>query len=219
MPHALLRRSLFPLLLRRIRVVGLEHVPTSGPFLMVANHQSYLDPVELFLPLAVRRDLKPWFLTTEHVWKSFSRLGGRGLLRWLGMIPIVNAHKAESLGPARAVLEAGGIVGIFPEGGRNRRQTNPDSATVMLRGKTGAARLAIATGVPAVPAGIIAPDGATTFEAIRNFIRPRQRMEVRFGPALRFARNTGELTREQLDDATRSMMQAVGSLCGKRYPY
>src|SRR2546430_14314677 len=42
---AFLARNLYKLFLGRIEITGLEHVPTSGPFLLIANHRSVLDPM------------------------------------------------------------------------------------------------------------------------------------------------------------------------------
>ena len=157
MAYLLMRRTLIPIFLRRIRVEGIEHVPQRGPYLVAANHQSYTDPVQIAFPLIVLRDQKAWFLTTEHVWRAFRKFGGIWVLRWLGMIPILDSQKADSLEPARRELERGGVIGIFPEGARNKPSVNPDWERVLLKGKTGAARLALMTGVPVVPAGLVAP--------------------------------------------------------------
>lgn len=206
--------------LRRIRVVGLEHVPTQGPFVVVANHQSYLDAVLLAVPLAVQRDRKAWWLTTEHVWQTFRRIGGTSLLRWLGMVPISEANKADSLRPALERLAAGGVVGIFPEGRRNKHNVNPDWERVMLKGKTGAARLALISGVPVVPVGLVTPAGSTAAEAIRNFFSPSKPAVVRFGPPLSFPKqDPSTFSRQLLDEVTRQMMLAVAKLCGKQYSH
>jgi 1-acyl-sn-glycerol-3-phosphate acyltransferase len=220
MAYDWLRRTILPLLLRRVRVEGIEHVPTDGPYIIVANHQSYLDAVLLTVPLVVYRNRKIWWLTTEHVWRAFRRLGGTGLLRWLGMVPISETNKADSLEPARATLERGGAVGIFPEGRRNKKNVNPDWERVMLKGKTGAARLAVATGATVVPVGIISPPGATAWEAIRNFLVPSKPAVIRFGQPLTFSKQDPvTFNRALLDDVTRRMMQAVSGLCGKSYPH
>ncbi|MBI4090362.1 MAG: 1-acyl-sn-glycerol-3-phosphate acyltransferase [Candidatus Kerfeldbacteria bacterium] len=220
MAFTFLRHTILPLALRRVQVEGLEHVPTDGPFIVVANHQSYLDAVLVAVPLAVHRDRKAWWLTTEHIWKTFRRIGGTGLLRWLGMLPINEAHKADSLRPALERLAGGGVVGIFPEGRRNKRNVNPEWGRVMLKGKTGAARLALTSGVPVVPVGLIAPAGGTAFEAIRNFLSPSKPAIVRFGSPLAFSKqDPTTFSRQLLDEITRQMMLAVAKLCGKEYPH
>lgn len=220
MHYPFLRRTIIPLLLKRIRVEGLEHVPIVGPYLIVANHQSYLDAVIMVFPLIIHRDHKVWFLTTEHIWKFFKRFGGSGILRWLGMIPIVNSQKAQSLKPSLEVLARGGVIGIFPEGMRNKPSVNPDWQRAMLKGRTGAARLALLSGVPVLPAGITAPKGLTVFQALKNFVIPFEPAIIRFGRPLSFSKiDDSSITKHLLLDVTQQIMHAIAKLSGKAYPY
>lgn len=220
MAYDRLRTTILPSLARRVHVQGLEHVPTSGPYIVAANHQSYNDAPLVAFPLIEKRNVKVWFPTTEHVWKAFGKFGGQRLLRWLGMIPISEAKKAAALEPAIDILRSGGVVGIFPEGRRNKPPVNPEWETVMLKGKTGVARLAIATGAPVIPCGIIAPKGLTAFQAIRNFISRKQPAVIRFGDSLRFhQQDLTTVTRDELDGTTDEIMRAVARLCGKSYPF
>ena len=65
----------------RIRVHGLENLPASGPFLMVSNHPSYLDPL---LILAATKGRVRFFM-----WAPFTRLPGlRWIVSWMKVIPI-----------------------------------------------------------------------------------------------------------------------------------
>lgn len=220
MSYERLRRTILPALARRIEVSGWEHVPEHGPFIIVANHQSYLDAPQIAFPLIMERNSKVWFLTTEHIWKFFGRFGGKRLLIWMGMIPILNSQKAQSLDPAIGVLQDGGVVAIFPEGMRNTPKRNPDWQRALLKGKTGAARLALATGVPIIPAGIVAPPGLTAFQALRNFFSKKQPAIVRFGAPLYFQKaDLSRATKAELVATTNAMMGEVANLCGKAYPY
>lgn len=220
MPYSFVRKTIGPLILKRITVEGLENLPQHGPYIVAGNHQSYTDAVQVAFPLIMRRNHKAWFLTTEHVWKTFSKLGGTGILTWLGMIPVLSGNKAESLAPAQQVLRSGGIIGIFPEGRRNKPSVNPDWERILLKGKTGAVRLALTTGTPIVPAGIIAPKGFTALQAIINFLRRSQPAIVRFGTPLQFSlTDPSTFTYEQLTHETRRVMQAISALCSKEYPY
>jgi len=218
MPYPIARRTILKLLAARIEVQGLERLPERGPFIIAANHQSYTDPPQIAFPLIVRRNVKIWFLTTEHVWRGFQRFGGTGVLRWLGMIPILDAKKGDSLRPALEVLERGGIIGIFPEGMRNMERRNPEWQNVLLKGKTGAVRMALAAGCPIVPAGIVAPRGTTAWQAIMSFFRKREPAVVRFGEPIVWPKiDPAALTKEDLVEKTRELMTAIGRLCGKTY--
>jgi len=126
-------------------VEGRAHVPRSGPVILAGNHLSFSD--SMFLVLVLRRRVT--FLAKDEY---FTTTGLRGLLmRWFftaaGQIPVDRAHAgraAASLRQATAILEEGGIWGIFPEGTRS-----PDGR--LHRGRTGAMRVALATGAPVVP--------------------------------------------------------------------
>ncbi len=220
MHYTFLRKTIAPVALRRVTVEGLENVPLHGPYLVAGNHQSYTDAVQVALPLVMHRDHKAWFLTTEHVWRMFSRFGGRRVLTWLGMIPVLGSNKAEALAPALQVLRDGGVIGIFPEGRRNKPSINPDWERVLLKGKTGAVRLALSVGCPIVPVGIVAPKGFTALQAIVNFLRHDQPAIVRFGKPLMFEKSDpSTFTHETLTSETVRLMRAIAELSGKEYRY
>jgi 1-acyl-sn-glycerol-3-phosphate acyltransferase len=194
---------------KRLEIHGEEHIPRETPYLIVANHQSYLDPPivgTVFIP-KIRRKLG--FLAKESVYKGFGKL----FAAWFGMIGVDPENRSGSLAAAERWIARRDPVVIFPEGKRNY-----DPKT-LLRAKTGAARLALAHGLRVVPVGIIAPEGRTTKRSIRDFFFSRKRLIVRIGEPIRIERHEGELTREMLDDTSRTMMRTIGALCGKSYPY
>lgn len=106
----------------------------------------------------------------------------RWLLPALGMIPIDRRggdHATAALDTARDVLMAGGLFGIYPEGTRSR-------SGKLHKGHTGAARLAIETGAPIIPVGLIGtaevqPPDAT----LPKFFR---KVSIRFGTPIRVER-------------------------------
>lgn len=220
MYYPTIRKRIAPAALRRVTVEGIDNVPQHGPYIVACNHQSYTDAVQVVLPLVMHRDHKAWFPTTEHVWRTFSMFGGRRVLTWLGMIPILGSNKAEALAPALQVLRNGGVIGIFPEGRRNKPSVNPDWDHVLLKGKTGAVRLALTVGCPIVPAGIIAPKGFNVLQAIVNFLRRDRPAIVRFGKPLVFPKtDPSAFTHEMLTQSTAQLMRAIGQLSGKEYRY
>ncbi|HEY7515191.1 MAG TPA: lysophospholipid acyltransferase family protein, partial [Vicinamibacteria bacterium] len=123
--------------------VGEEHVPAEGPAIVAANHPSYLDPI--LLSLQVPRRI--WFMA----WDALFRVPVLGVvMRVFGAFP-VDVRRGQGRAAyekARELLEAGEVVGIFPEGRRSRTGWMEPA----LRG--GAARLAWETGVLLVPATI-----------------------------------------------------------------
>lgn len=211
MAFALLRRTLVPFLRLRVQVDGLDHLPAQGPYILAANHQSYLDPPIVWLAVVPTVKEKLWFVTTEYVWRGLKKVFGKRGIDWLGILPLLTDDKAKVLDLGVQQLARGGRVVIFPEGTRNRRDDS-----VLLKGKTGAARLALATGAPVVPMGIIAPPGLTTGQAIRNFFFSRHPAVVHVGAPLTFTRAAESVTKERLEAVTAEIMNAIAPLCGKQ---
>ena len=170
-----------------VAIDGIQHIrPAHDPFILVANHstrrESLLVPAMLLLH---RGGSRVHFLAD---W-NFRLIPGVGLLyaraqvitvtrksakpRLLNTLKRLYQHPLPTLERARAHLAAGRAVGIFPEGEVNR---NP---TQLLRGRHGAARLSLETGVPVVPMGIRFPGGAPG----RAF-KVRSGMELQIGAPL-----------------------------------
>jgi len=102
------------------------------------------------------------------------------------------------------VLHAGRVVGIFPEG-----PFSQDGR--LVRGRSGAAMVALRAGVPVVPAAI---EG--TYEALRGrrFYLPRRRpLAVRFGEPIHFGRaRRGPIARTEREEITRRIMSEIAAL-------
>jgi 1-acyl-sn-glycerol-3-phosphate acyltransferase len=125
------------------RCDGEEHVPAQGAAVVAANHPSYLDPV--LLSLQVERPIR--FMAWDALFKV-PVLGA--LLRAFGAFPVdVRRGKGrDAFDKARALLDGGEVVGLFPEGKRSRTGWMEPAL------RAGAARLAREAGVPVVPASI-----------------------------------------------------------------
>jgi 1-acyl-sn-glycerol-3-phosphate acyltransferase len=122
---------------------GEEKLPRTGPAVVAANHPSYLDP--LLLSLQVSRPIR--FMAWDALFKV-PILGG--LIRSFGAFPVDvrRGRGGAAYDEAKALVESGEIVGLFPEGKRSR--TGWMEPTL----REGAARLALETGAPLVPATI-----------------------------------------------------------------
>jgi 1-acyl-sn-glycerol-3-phosphate acyltransferase len=152
------------------RCEGEEHVPAEGPAVVAANHPSYLDP--LLLSLQVRRPIR--FMAWDALFKV-PLLGA--LMRAFGAFPVdVRRGKGrDAYDKARALLERGEVVGLFPEGKRSRTGWMEPAL------REGAARLALATGAPVVPASITGAFRAWP----HHQVLPRPgRVRVRFHPPI-----------------------------------
>ena len=161
--------SPFLYVLWRVRVEGREHIPTEGPVILAANHQSFCD--SFFLPLVVKRRVT-YVAKAEYFdsWKT------AWFFRAAGQIPMNRSGgdaSQRALDTATEVLRSGGVLAIYPEGTRA-----PDAR--LHKGKTGVARLSLGCNVPVVPVGIV---GTRTIQPPGAMVmRPFHSVTVRFGP-------------------------------------
>jgi 1-acyl-sn-glycerol-3-phosphate acyltransferase len=202
--YRLIRAALAPVVdvLFRLRVEGVERVPASGPAILCPNHLSALDPV--VVAVAVRRPI-------YHLAKSEFFRHWRWPLSRLGVLPVVRGGGAaaeSSLERGRQVLAAGRLLGIYPEGTRS-----PDGR--LYRGRTGAARLAIRTGAPVVPIGVV---GSREVWPPGRLLPRSGPVVVRVGPPLDFSHLRGrDDDRTVLRDATDALMTAIADLSRQGY--
>ena len=127
----------------RWRFEGLEHIPALGPAIVVCNHISYLDPLANARAV-MKAGRRPRFLAKDELFKI--PLVGRAF-RGAKQIPVQRGSRDVSpLRLAEQALAQGEVVVIYPEGTVTSR---PDH--LPMRGKTGAVRLSLASGVPLTP--------------------------------------------------------------------
>ncbi|MEV6489066.1 lysophospholipid acyltransferase family protein [Actinoplanes sp. NPDC051633] len=136
----------------RPKVEGLENIPQTGGAIFAGNHLSVAD--ELFLGAVVPRHLAFWAKSEYFHGAGLRGRFNRFIMEGLGAIKVERAGGRAALTAfdgAIPVLKAGDSVAIYPEGTRS-----PDGR--LYRGRTGAARLAVAAGVPLIPVGVIGTD-------------------------------------------------------------
>ena len=154
----------------RLRMVGRPYLPDRGAAIVLANHASFLDP--FLISARCGRPVR-WLVSREF----YAKPQLKWILRWFGTIPVGGGQSmVRSYRRIAEVLERGGLVGIFPEGGISR-----DGEMKPFR--DGAAVLACRFRVPVVPMHI---DG--TFEALSRYAKwPRfVPVTIRVGPPLDF---------------------------------
>jgi 1-acyl-sn-glycerol-3-phosphate acyltransferase len=130
----------------RFTSTGEEHLPREGGFVLAANHLSNLDPWPLGLPLYPSRQLR--FMAKVELY--------RPPVSWIldsaGAFPVKRGmHDEEAIERAVELARAGEVVAIFPEGTRRKKGV---AKRHKARPRTGAARVAMAAGVPLMPAAI-----------------------------------------------------------------
>lgn len=183
----------------RLQVVGKENIPPSGPFILVGNHQSYLDPI--IVQIACRRPL--------HAFTKSTQFSGR-FMGWA--LPRINAIPTrryridpQVVRSALRVLARGECVGIYPEGERSWDAT-------LQPFRRGTIRLILKAGVPVVPCGL-----AGSYDVLPRWSGKILRRDVRleFGVPLLWPAMDRRSEREAaLPEATERLRTALASLSG-----
>jgi len=176
--YLLARLVLSPLcvLLFRLRAPGRDHLPRGGPVLLAPNHFSIWD--HFFCGVYLRRRIR--FMAKSQL---FDNPVLTAILVHGGAFPVRRGHHdEEAMATARSILERGGMVLVYPEGGRSR-----DGKLGSAR--PGIGRLALETGAPVVPVAI---HGSL---AIRRRRLPR--VTVEYGEAMTFPRAEAPARAEQ----------------------
>lgn len=130
-----------------LEINGESRVPENGSVILAANHVTNMDVFPL--QLAVSRPI--FFMGKSELFKNPL---AHSFFRNLGAFPVYRGEKDEwAIMHSKKILSEGQILGMFPEGTRNRGRG-------LRVAKTGVARLAIDIGCPIIPVGI---DGSHTF--------------------------------------------------------
>lgn len=178
----------------RYSVRGLEHVPETGPLLIVANHLSWFDPMLLGVILPRRA----WFFTKVEIF-------GWPFVGWscrvTGQIPVHRgAGDRAALEQALAYLQEGKAVVIFPEGTSARKEQ-------MIAAHSGFAMLALRTGATVLP---IAHVG--TRRILRTWHSWFPRVTVQIGTPYVPELPEGMARKAALEIVTQDVMQRIATM-------
>ncbi|WP_315294080.1 lysophospholipid acyltransferase family protein [uncultured Actinomyces sp.] len=189
----------------KFTVTGEENLPTEGGFLLVSNHLSNVDPLCLCWYF-MKRNTAVRFLAKKSM---FSVPVFGWIIKGMGLIPVNrDSNPSAVLAPTREALEAGEVVGIYPEGTLTR---DPDQWPMEF--KSGAARLALDTGVTVIPLSQWGPqDIMAPYNAKGMDMRPGRRISYRFGAPVDLSDLIGPAGSEDHDAvnaATARILQAV----------
>ena len=197
-----------PLMLTFTRRVwrGAENLPTDGGYVAAVNHLSYVDPFT-FGHFMFDNGHLPRFLAKDPLFRMFF-VGN--VMRGAKQIPVyrTDGDAMSALSAAVDAVKAGECVAIYPEATLTR---DPDLWP--MQGKTGAARVALASGRPVIP---LAQWGAQEilgpYKKVPRLL-PRHTSYVSAGPPVDLSRFEGrELTPEVVREATEAILDAITDL-------
>jgi 1-acyl-sn-glycerol-3-phosphate acyltransferase len=179
----------------RARGYGSQNVP-NGPVILAPNHASFMD--HFFTGMFIRRRVQ--FMGKSQLFKGV----GAWIFSHGGVFPVRRGHQdEEAFKTAFGVLERGGAVVMYCEGGRSRTGKLADQA------RPGIGRLALESGAPVVPVAILGS------YQVRNWKRLRfPKVTIQLGTPLRFER-VADTTREQQQEAADEIFTRIKQLHGQ----
>ena len=186
----------------RPRIEGRENVPRTGPVIFASNHLSFIDSIAI--PVAAPR---PVHFMAKSAY--FEKWASRQFFTAIGAIPVERGagQKAlDALDQQRAFLDDGRAVALYPEGTRSLDGR-------LYKGRTGVAFLALQTGAPVVPVGLIGTDKAMPVGA--KFPSTSERITVRFGKPLDLSPHGPATSGRARRGATDEIMAAIPALSGQ----
>ncbi|HEY2521072.1 MAG TPA: lysophospholipid acyltransferase family protein [Streptosporangiaceae bacterium] len=190
---------------------GQENLPRAGGVILAPNHLSYADWAAVAV-FSYHGGHFPVFLIKSSVFNV--KVVGP-FLRKLGQLPVYRNRNdaALVLKQAEAALRDGQCVIVYPEGTASR-----DPGLWPMVAKTGAARLALKTGVPVIPIGQWGAHELLPYGSTKPRLFPRKRARLAAGPPVDLSAFEGKpLTATNLRDATAAIMADVtGLLAGLR---
>lgn len=185
---------------------GAEKLPKTGAAIVVCNHLSYVDPLT-FTHFLYNNGRAPRYLGKESVFKV--PIIGR-VIRGAGQIPVSRESKdaVKGLEHAIAVLKAGHLLGVYPEGTLTR-----DENLWPMKAKTGVARLALITGAPIYPCASWGPEKVLPPYSKKLRLFPRTKISILMGDPLDLSKWNGRADDQQaIEEAADFIMDRITEL-------
>jgi len=183
------------------QITGLKNLPKKKPYILVANHASYIDGVLMFLVLLWHKNYPVHILIYKEFFKTwFKRLV---FLTWYRQM-----QANHSVDHAIEYLENNELVGIFPEGGRTK------DGKMKKATHTGMSVMALATKLPVIPMGI---DGTyDLWSRHEKWPKFKRLVTIRIGKPLRF---NLPMNKKNYKIVTSKVMKRIAKLAKNEYKW
>jgi 1-acyl-sn-glycerol-3-phosphate acyltransferase len=194
-------------ILARFRIIDGEKLPRRGAFVVAPNHYTEIDPVAVGI-VSWHLGRMPRFLAKG----SLFRIPVVGwLLRKSGQVPVERGGSTRGSAPLKAaqqIVDDGRIVIVYPEGSLTR-----DPELWPMRGKTGAARMALEHDIPVIPVAHWGTQQVMARYAKKISLYPRKTITVKIGDPVDLSAFRGRnLDPATLTEATAVIMDAITAL-------
>jgi 1-acyl-sn-glycerol-3-phosphate acyltransferase len=186
---------------------GLEHIPRTGGAVVAVNHISHADPLT-FAYFVHRSGRAVKFLGKSELFEL--PFGGGRVVAGTGQIPVHRGtdNAATALRAAIAAVQNGDCLIMYPEATLTR-----DPGLWPMVGKTGTARVALATGAPVIPVAQWGAHEILPPYTKRPHLLPRTTIRTKAGPPVDLSDLRGrELSAPLLQEATERIMAAITGL-------
>jgi 1-acyl-sn-glycerol-3-phosphate acyltransferase len=181
----------------KIEFHGLENVPECGGLIIASNHQTYIDPFWLSVP--IKRPTRYLAWSAAFRWPVVGKL-----LTWFGAWPLaLEGSDPAAIRSSLQWLRNGGAVVIFPEGARST------STGALERFKAGAVRLALEAQVPILPVTI--KGGNQVWPRGWKFPRAGRKVVVTYHPLYHAEPCPNEETRACARRESERLAEVIGS--------
>jgi len=181
---------------------GGQHVPDSGPLLVVFNHLGHLDGPLVMASLHLEMEV----IGLSDLWEV--PVTGQ-FLRLYGVIKVHrDQYDREVLRQALRVLDEKRVLGMAPEARQSPTAT-------LERGRRGAAYLGIKSGAPILPIGLTGPE--TVYSALGHLRRPRLTVNIGQPFHLDGPLASGKERQAQLDLGRDLVMRRIAALLPAQY--
>ena len=189
------------------KVNGLQNLPKKGPFIIAANHASYMDHFIMTM-LIPHLNRKIHFLAKKEHFEGFFKSAWH---TYAGAIPIDRKKGGKkTLKWAIKTLKEGKIIGVHPEGTRTLTGK-------LQKAKTGIAQLALTAKVPVIPMGLIG-----TFEILPKgkYIPKFKKAIMNIGKPMYFPEYYNKkINKIILGEVTGKIMKKIAKLCKQKYDF